>query len=106
MARGLRSDMDKAQIIKALRDTAQSASNMAANNVSGPVDMIAAGLRKAGVPIPDDAMAGSQWMEENGLTRKVDQGLPKAIGEAIGMVAPAAIAAKMPQAAVLQISNR
>lgn len=96
--------MDKAAIVKALRDTAQSASNTAAANLSGPVDMVAAGLRKAGVPVPNDPIAGAQWMDEVGLTRKVDKGLPKAIGEAIGMIAPSIAAAKA--APILQISNR
>ena len=97
--------MDKAQIIKALRDTAQSASNTAASTVSGPVDLMAAGLRKAGAPIPEDAMGGANWMEQNGLTRKVEPGFPKAIGEAIGMIAPIAAGAKAPRVA-LQVSNR
>lgn len=96
--------MDKDAIIKALRDTAQSASNTAASTVSGPVDLVAGGLRKAGVPIPNDPIAGAQWMDDVGLTRKVDKGYPKAIGEAIGMIAPSVAAAKA--APVLQVSNR
>lgn len=81
--------MDKQAIIKALRDTAQSASNTVAENASIPVDAIAWALRKAGLPIPENAVGGSEWMAQNWLTAPVDQGLPKMAGEVIGNVVPA-----------------
>jgi hypothetical protein len=80
--------MDKKAIIKALRDTAQSASNTASEAVSGPVDLIAAGLRKAGVKVPENAIGSSQWMEENGVTKPVEKNGYEAAGRAIGMIAP------------------
>ena len=81
--------MDKKALINALRDTAQSASNAVASNLSGPVDMLAAGLRKTGLPIPQNAMGGSQWMQEKGFTRDVPMGAPRVIGEAMGLAGPA-----------------
>ncbi len=80
--------MDKTAIIKALRDTAQSASNTVAENASIPVDAIAYALRKAGLDIQDPVM-GSQWMDEQGLTAPVQQGLPKMAGEFLGNAIPA-----------------
>jgi|GEM_PF-5200597 len=91
--------MDKASIIKALRDTAQSASNAIAGNVSGPVDLIAAGLRGVGLPIPQNAVGGSQWMAERGLIRDVEMGAPRIVGETLGMAGPALVANFAPQIA-------
>lgn len=58
-----------ALLIRGLRDTTQSASNAIASNISGPVDLIAMGLRGVGLPIPEDTMGGSKWMADRGLTR-------------------------------------
>lgn len=80
-------------------DTTQAASNSVAGMVSGPVDLITAGLRALGVPVPRNALMSSEWMQERGLTRPVQQGAPRVIGETLGMVAPTAIAAKAPQIA-------
>ena len=91
--------MDKKAIIKALRDTAQSASNTIASGVSAPVDLIAAGLRKMGVPVPENALGGSRWMEDVGLTVPVQEGIPKTVGETFGMIFPMAATAKAPQIA-------
>lgn len=81
--------MDKKAIIKALRDSAQAASNTVADTVSFPVDLIAAGLRKAGVPVPQNAVGGSNWMNEQQFTQPVDEGIPKMVGQTLGMVIPA-----------------
>jgi hypothetical protein len=80
--------MDTEKLAKALRDTAQSASNAVAGNVSAPVDLLAAALRKTGLNIPDNAVGGSVWMQQNGLTTPVEDGMPKYIGEAVGGVLP------------------
>lgn len=80
--------MDKASIIKALRDTAQSASNTISENVSAPVDMISAALRYGGLPIPQNPAGGAKWMAEKGLTREVEAGIPKTVGETLGLVTP------------------
>lgn len=91
--------MDRKAIIKALRDTAQSASNAVASNVSGPVDLLAAGLRGVGLPIPQNPVGGSQWMAEKGLTRDVEMGAPRIVGETLGMAGPALAANFAPQIA-------
>jgi hypothetical protein len=79
---------NRKQIVDALRNTAQSASNMVAENASVPVDVLAWALRKAGVPIGDKPVMGSDWMREKGLTAPVQEGMSKAIGDTIGMVGP------------------
>lgn len=91
--------MDKKALIKALRDTVQSASNTVASGVSAPVDLIAAGLRKVGLPIPQAPVGGSQWMENMGLTVPVEDGIPKMAGETLGMIVPMVATAKAPQIA-------
>lgn len=78
---------NRSQLVNALRDTAQSASNMVAENVSVPIDAIAWALRKAGVPV-DKPMFGSDWMSERGVTPKVEQSGAKVIGDTIGMLSP------------------
>lgn len=94
-----RADMDKKALIKGLRDFGQSASNTVADTVAVPVDMIAAGLRYGGLPIPSDPMGGSQWMRNQGLTAEVAPGMAKTAGEAAGMIVPMVAAAKAPQIA-------
>lgn len=76
---------------EAARDLLQGASNAAASNVSGPVDAIAGLLRVAGVPVPEDAVGGSAWMTQHGLTQQPRSKLASALGESLGGVAPAAI---------------
>lgn len=78
---------NRKQIIDALRNTAQSASNMVAENLSVPVDAIAWALRKAGVPV-EKPMFGSDWMKEKGVTPTVPEGAAKVIGDTIGMISP------------------
>ena len=88
--------MDKKAIIKALRDFGQSASNTAADTVAVPVDLIAAGLRSGGLPIPSNPVGGSEWMAQNGLKVPVDPGMAKVAGEAVGMGIPVGMMAKYP----------
>ena len=90
--------MDRAQLVKALRDTAQSASNAIAGSVSGPVDLITAALRVGGLNI-EKPIGGSEWMNEKGLTIPVEMGAPRIVGETLGMAGPAVVAAKAPQIA-------
>lgn len=90
--------MNRAELLKALRDTAQSASNAIASNVSGPVDLIAAALRAGGLDI-QQPVGGSEWMQKKGLTAPVEMGAPRIIGETLGMAGPAVVAAKAPQIA-------
>lgn len=77
--------MDKDTIIKALRDGAQSTSNGIAHSAVGDnVDGLAWLLRKAGVPVGDMPMGGTDWLRAKGLTAPVEDGLPQAIGEGLG----------------------
>jgi hypothetical protein len=78
---------NRKQIVDALRNTAQSASNMVAENVSVPMDAIAWALRKAGVPV-EKPMFGSDWMKEKGITPTVPEGAAKVVGDTIGMISP------------------
>lgn len=82
-----------------LLDFTQSASNAIAGNVSAPVDGIAWLLRKAGVPVGDYPVGGSNWMEQQGLTKPVQQSASSLAGETLGLLAPMGIAAKAPQIA-------
>ncbi len=82
-----------------LLDYIQALSNTAASTVSGPIDLIAMGLRAAGVPVPQDAVLSSEWMARRGLTKEVPHGAARVLAETTGLVAPAAITAKAPQVA-------
>jgi hypothetical protein len=77
----------------------QAMSNSAAGTVSGPVDGIAWLLRKAGVPVPQNALGGSDWMRSQGLMAPVEQGVGQVLGETAGLLSPALVAAKAPQIA-------
>ena len=90
---------DASALLGYLRDVAQGASNTAASNVSGPVDIIAWLLRKGGVPVPENALGSSQWMAEHGLTAQPKNALAGMAGETLGMVGPMLAAAKAPQIA-------
>jgi hypothetical protein len=79
---------NRKQIIDALRNTAQSASNMVAENASVPVDALAWALRKMGVPVGDKPVMGSDWMREKGLTAPTQEGASKVVGDTIGMISP------------------
>jgi hypothetical protein len=81
-----------------LLDVLQGASNAAASNVSGPVDGIAWLLRKAGIPLREP-IGGSEWMAKKGLTAQPQSQPLGLLGEALGMSAPIAAAAKAPQIA-------
>ena len=78
--------MDKQALIDALRNTAQSASNAIAENVTFPVDTINAGLSKVGVNIPQP-VGGAEWMQNNGFTRPVPEGAANTVGTTMGYLA-------------------
>jgi hypothetical protein len=79
---------NRQQIIDALRNTAQSASNNIAETASMPVDALAWALRKVGLPVGDKPVMGSDWMREKGLTAPVQEGASKVVGDTIGMISP------------------
>ena len=72
------------------RDFFQSASNTAASNVTAPVDGLAWLLRRAGVPVPQAPVGGSDWAQNAGLMAepKNKTSLASLLGEAAGNIAP------------------
>lgn len=82
-----------------LLDFLQSASNTAADTVAAPVDLLAWALRKAGVPVPQNAVGGSEWLKQQGLKRDVPQSAASLAGETVGLLSPMVAAAKAPQIA-------
>lgn len=77
----------------------QGASNSAASTVSAPVDGINWILRKAGFPVSDAPVGGSDWLKQKGLMADPKNPTAGYIGEALGGVAPMLAAAKAPQIA-------
>lgn len=77
----------------------QAASNSVAGNLSGPVDILNAGLGLLGVPVSPEPFAGSAWMAQRGLTRPVRPGASQVVGETVGLLGPALTAAYAPQIA-------
>lgn len=82
-----------------LLDFLQAASNAVASNVSGPVDGLSWLLRKAGVPVPEAPVGGTDWMERQGLLRQVQPSAASVAGETVGLLSPTLLAAKAPQVA-------
>lgn len=87
-------------LLSAGQDVAQGASNAVAGNVSGPVDLISWGLRKAGLGnvIGSAPVGGSEWMAQRGITREPKNALAGGAGETLGLLSPLA-ATKAPQIA-------
>ena len=88
MLSGLLGRMKPEELLRALQNTAQSASNMVAENVSAPVDGLAWLLKKAGVSVGDKPVMGSDWMRDKGLTIPVQEGASKVVGDTVGLLAP------------------
>ncbi len=91
-----------------LLDFLQGASNSAASNVSAPVDGLAWLLRRAGVPVGDAPIGGSDWMAQKGFMREPENRNMGLLGESIGGAAPMLMAGKAPQFArgLLKILER
>ena len=85
--------MDKNTIIKALRDYTQATSNEVANTVAFPIDLINKGLGYIGVG-SNEPVGGSAWMQRQGLTAPVPEGMAQLLGETTGLVLPMVGAAK------------
>lgn len=86
----------------------KAASDAVASNVTGPVDMAAWALRKAGLPIPAAPVGGSDWAKSMGLLNGPQPTQSAQIaGETLGLLAPTMIAAKAPQIAsgLLQVGE-
>jgi hypothetical protein len=88
MLSGLLGRMKPEELLRALQNTAQSASNMVVENVSAPVDGLAWLLKKAGVSVGDKPVMGSDWMRDKGLTIPTQEGASKVVGDTIGLLAP------------------
>ena len=78
---------------------AQGASNGVASSLTGPVDGLAWLLRKAGVPVPQAPLGGSDWMRNVGLMQEPKERMAGLLGEGIGSALPTVIAGKAPQIA-------
>lgn len=68
----------------------QSMSNTIAGSATIPVDVLSMLLRRARIPVPDNALGGSEWAKQIGLMAEVPEGMPKAAGETLGLLAPVA----------------
>lgn len=77
----------------------QGASNSAASTVSAPVDGINWILKKAGFPVSDKPVGGSDWLKDKGLMAEPKNQNLGYVGEAIGGVAPMLVGAYAPQIA-------
>lgn len=88
-----------AELLQGGHSALQGASNAAASNITGPVDLLALLLKKGGVPIPDEPMGGSAWAKRMGLTREPENKMMGLLGEGAGLAAPFVAAAKAPQIA-------
>lgn len=85
--------------MKGLLDFLQAASNGVASNVSGPVDLIGAGLNRIGLNVGAAPVGGSEWMKRKGLMRDVEPGAAKVLGETAGLLGPAMVSHFAPQIA-------
>ena len=77
----------------------QGASNSAASNLSAPVDGINWLLGKAGLPVSQTPVGGSDWLRQAGFTAEPKNRNAGLLGEAVGGVLPIVAAAKAPQIA-------
>lgn len=78
----------------------RAASDAAAANVTGPVDMASWLLRKAGVPVGDAPLGSSQWAKNAGMINGPQPNkLAQLMGETVGGVAPMVGVAKAPEIA-------
>jgi hypothetical protein len=83
------------RLLETLHSGAQGASNGVAGVVAGPVDTLAVILRKMGVPVPADPVAGEQWMRKMGLMQEPKNKLAGLVGEGVGMALPAIPAGRL-----------
>jgi hypothetical protein len=58
------------------------------------VDALAALMRAAGVPVPEDAVGSSEWMRRMGLTREPEGKLAGSLGESLGGAVPGLVGMK------------
>lgn len=78
---------------------AQGASNGVAGSLTGPVDGLAWLLRKAGVPVPQAPLGGSDWMRNVGLMQVPKERLAGLLGEGLGSALPTVMAGRAPEIA-------
>jgi len=80
------------------RGLLQGASNAVASNITGPVDLINAGMGLLGMPISREPVGGEAWARKKGLTAAAP-GAAGLAGETLGLVGPMVVAGKAPQVA-------
>ena len=80
------------------RGLLQGASNAVASNITGPVDLINAGMGLLGMPISREPVGGEAWARKKGLTAAAP-GAAGLAGETLGLVVPMVAAGKAPQIA-------
>lgn len=82
-----------------LSDFLQGASNAAASTVTGPIDLLAMLMQKAGIPVPSNAVGSTQWAQQRGLIRQPQNRAAGLLGETAGLISPVVVSAKAPQIA-------
>ena len=80
------------------RGLLQGASNAVASNITGPVDLINAGMGLLGLPVSREPVGGEAWARKKGLTAAAP-GAAGLAGETLGLVGPMVVAGKAPQVA-------
>lgn len=89
----VRDEQAHADMLRNLHDLLQASSNSVALNVTHPVDLIASGMGRMGLPI-SQPIGGSEWARNVGLLQPVPQGLPQITGETLGLLAVPLMGAK------------
>lgn len=93
---------DLRELLSYSRDFGQGMSNATAANVSVPIDMLALGLQRLGVPM-NYPVLGSEWLRKHGLTAEPQNPLAGALGEHAGMFVPMMAATRMQQNKLLPL---
>ena len=81
----IRDEQSQADMLRNLQHLLQASSNSVASNVTHPVDLIASGLGRAGLHVPQP-IGGSEWARSVGLLADVPPGPPQIAGETLGLL--------------------
>lgn len=78
----------------------RAASNAAATNLTGPVDLASFLLSRIGIPVGPAPVGGTEWARQKGLTTGPQSNqMAQIVGETLGNVAPFVGVAKAPEIA-------
>lgn len=85
----------------------RAASDAAATNITGPVDLASFLLSRIGIPVGPAPVGGSEWAKRSGLINGPQPNqMAQMVGETIGNVAPILGVAKAPEIAqLMQLLN-